>query len=182
MIKPITASLVLLCLCAPADAQRGGSSNNKAPNVTSSIEFTEGTTLQVTHQSITWAEGRTMKNLMDKDGGATLRERWNARAVSRPLGSVVAGVSFTIGDKMVEAGEYDLYFTLDDDLKWHLNLANKTTDGPAITWALPLEESDQHHARLVVSLTAGDKDGTGRMWIAFGTQYCWVQFMPADDQ
>lgn len=182
MWKHVSTGLVVLSLCAPAAAQRMGSTNRAAPTVTESIEFKDGPKLEVSYQSITWAGGQMMRRLMDKEGGAGAREGFNRRAVGSPLGTVAASAGFTLGGKAVDAGEYDLYFTIDEDLKWHLVLASKTTDGPPIDWALPLEDTDNHRSRLGIDLGAGDEDNTGVLRISFGTKHCAVAFAPGEGE
>lgn len=181
MFKPVTASLVLFCLCAPAAAQIGGSANRAAPTLTENITFPSGAMLEVSYKSATWAEGRMMKALTDKEEGEGTRSAFNRRAAGSPLGSLQAKMDFTVGGKTVAAGEYDLYFTIDEDLKWHLVLANKTTDGPNIDWLLALEEGDKHRTRLGIDLGAGDDNNTGELRISFGYWHCVVPFAAASD-
>ena len=175
-MKTLASATLALALCAaPAMAQFQGSSNTNAPTIEQSIQLGDAT-LAVSYKAITWAGGRTMEAAMDKDKGARMRERINGGAEKSPLGSLKASSDFTIGGKTLAAGDYKLFFNIDDDLKWHLiaSAGEKKVD-----LLLPLEESPKQHARLIVAIIAGEKDGTGALAVAFGKQQCKVDLAPA---
>jgi hypothetical protein len=89
-----------------------------------------------------------------------------------PIGSLETSDDLTIGGKTVAAGDYKLYFTIDDDLSWHLVLAASEEGGAKFDWKLDLTETKSVATRLCVNLGAGEKDGTGVLGIAFGKMGC----------
>ena len=177
MMRLISAVAVLgLCLALPA--QRMGSTNSNAPTVSSSIAFKGGAELSVKHVSTTWAEGRTMSTLMDKEGGARFRNMVNQRAASSPLGTLTVSSAFMLGGNKVEAGEHDLYFTIDEDLHWHMMLAHKGKDDVRVDVKLELQDADES-SRLTVAVMAAKSDKEGTMKISFGKKACSMTFMAA---
>ena len=169
----IVPALLALAFVAPASAQKMGSSNSNAPSCTSSITA-GGLTVEVKFTSITWASGRTMEQLTSEKGEAA-RTRINNGAEKAPLGELKTSADIMLGDKAVKAGTYAVFFTIDKDLKWHLNLAAKET---RLEWALDLKDANQEMKRLHISLGAGDQDGTARLTIGFGKKICHVAVTP----
>ncbi len=178
-MRTLASASLALALCAvPVSAQKMGSANTNAPSIEQSIKLGDDT-LTLTYTAITWAGGQMMEAAMDKDSGGRARQRINNTAEKAPLGTLKASADFDIGGKAVAAGEYKLFFTIDDDLKWHMVAAS---GDKRVDWTLPLEESDKHRSRLIVALIAGDEDGTGALAIAFGKQNCKVELAPGGGQ
>jgi hypothetical protein len=175
LVATVTAAAV--CMAMPATAQRMGSSNRNAPTIVQSIQFPDGAKLVVEYVSITWAKGRTMEGLMSDEGAAN-RQRFNENAATSPLGSVEASTAFELGGVAVPAGKYSLYFTIDDDAKWHLVLADKADAKKNLEWTLDLQEGGHHRSRLAVDIDAGDDGSSGMLMIAFGDKHASVPFAP----
>jgi hypothetical protein len=165
MKKFLTFALAA-ALCAPAFAQRMGSTNSSAPALKQQVMVGD-MKMSLDYTSITWASGSTMGRIMDKEKGARMRSRVNETASQAPLATLNTNVALMLGDLHVPAGEYNAYFTVDDDLAWHLNLAGK--DKP-LTLKLPLADSKHEHKRLAMPIYPTEK-GIGLM-IAFGNQSC----------
>jgi hypothetical protein len=172
-MRTLLSALVLGAFAAALPAQQMGSVNASAPTVTQSIKFANGASLSIEYKSITWAQGRTMDALKDAERGARMRERVNAQAERAPLGSAAVASAVTIGDQTVKAGDYKLYFTIDDENAWHLVLAAEEGDAKH-TWKLDLKDTEKAQSRLVVGLMAGAKDTEATMKIAFGSSACTV--------
>jgi hypothetical protein len=171
-MKTLPLSLVLAAaLAAPGTAQRMGSSNSDAPTVTQTIQFAkQSSPVEIKYTAVTWADGKTMEAIANKENGARTRQRINNSAKNSPLGSFSTPVAITLGGKAVPAGEYKLYFNVDDDLKWHLILGAASEDGDEteLKWKLDLKDTPKHVQRLQIVMTAGDKSDTANLEITFG--------------
>jgi hypothetical protein len=150
-------------LCAPAFAQKMGSSNSDAPTVKQTVMAGDAK-ISLDYTSITWASGRTMTGLMDKDKGGRMRERVNGSAKDSPLGSLNTSVDLMCGELQIPAGDYKVYFTITDDLAWQINFMGKDKTH---TMTLPLAEAEHESKRLMLCLYAGEEEGAG-VYVAFG--------------
>jgi hypothetical protein len=166
MIHKFLSFALAAALCAPAFAQKMGSTNADAPSVKQSLMAGDAK-VALDYTSITWAAGKTMARIMDKENGARMRARVNESAADAPLGSMTTSVDLMCGDLHLPAGDYKLFFTITDDLAWHINFqgAEKTH-----TLKLPLGDSPQESKRLKLCLYAGDDDGAG-IYVAFGKHH-----------
>lgn len=162
-MKKILAVCLAAALCAPAFAQKMGSSNTNAPTIKQSIVAGDAK-MSLDYTSITWASGQTMARLMDKEGGARARTRTNENASKAPLGAFTTSVAVMVGDLHLPAGEYKVFFTITEDLAWQINFqsGDKTH-----TTKLPVQESEHESKRLLLCLYAGDEEGAG-VYVAFG--------------
>jgi len=183
-MRKIVAAVALLSLCTAAPAQRGGgSANRKSPTMSSSIEFSGGGKLSISYQAVAWAKGRAMSAILDQDNGAEARKRFNERALSNPIGKLAVTADVEVGGVAITAGDYDMSFTVSDDLHWHLLLANRTTDTLPLKIALDLKQVDEHIGRLRINVVAGEADSTGGLLISFGAMHGGVHFgLPAADK
>ena len=161
----LVPALLAFATVAPVSAQKMGSANSNAPSCTSSITAGD-MTVEVKFFSIVW--GKTMENLTSEKGEA-IRTRVNNSAEKAPLGELKTNADIMLGGKAVKAGSYSLFFTIDKDLKWHLNLAAK--DGAKMDWTLDLKDSGHELKRLHVGITAGDEAGSARLNVGFGKQW-----------
>lgn len=171
IILPVSLSLALL---GSATAQKMGSSNTNAPSASSSIAFNDGLKLEVKYTSITWAGGKMMTAAADKEKGERARGMINKGAESNPLGEFTTSADVTLGGKKVAAGSYDLAFTIDAELKWHLMLTSKENKETKLDWKLDLTDSGHESKRLAIWVQAGDADGAAMMGIAFGKMACMI--------
>lgn len=163
-------ALCALLASANVQAQRMGSSNSGAPTVSQSIKFSNGAALSIEYASITWASGSTMDRIASDDSGR-FRQRINSSAEKNPLGSATVTKAVTLGGKVVKAGDYKLYFTLDEKNAWHMVMASGSTKHD---WKLPLEEGSKMKSRLTMSLSAAKQDSAANLAVSFGKMSCEV--------
>ncbi|MBL8727212.1 MAG: hypothetical protein JNM25_02195 [Planctomycetes bacterium] len=163
MMTKILSFALAAALCAPAFAQKMGSSNSDAPTVKQTVMAGDAK-ISLDYTSITWASGRTMTAIMDKEKGGRMRERINGSASDSPLGSLTTSVDLMCGELVIPAGEYKVFFTITDDLAWQINFMGKEKTH---TMKLPLTESEHESKRLMLCLYAGEEEGAG-VYVAFG--------------
>ena len=173
MKKLLTLALAT-ALCAPAIAQKFGSTNEGAPTIKQSIEM-GGKKMSLNYTAITWADGKTMSRAMDKANGKGFREFINGSAPKSPLATFESSVDCKCGDLMLPAGEYKVFYTITEDCDWQINF--QKGDAKPQTMKLALTDNPMEHKRLVMSLHAGDK-GAGS-YIGFGKKSCMLEFAPA---
>jgi hypothetical protein len=160
-------------LCAPAFAQKMGSTNSNAPTIKQTIVAGDAK-ISLDYTSITWASGKTMGRLMDKES-TDARARVNKMAGDQPLGSMTSSVDLMLGDLHIPAGDYKVYFTIDDDLTWSINFKGKEK---TLTSKLALMPSDHESKRLLLCLYAGEEDGAG-VYVSFGDKMGMLELKPA---
>ncbi|MEO6593601.1 MAG: hypothetical protein ABIP94_02485 [Planctomycetota bacterium] len=172
-MKKLLSISLATALCAPIFAQKMGSSNSDAPAVKQTITAGDAK-ISLDYTSITWASGRTMTAVMDKEKGASARKRINDSASKAPLGKFSSSVDVMCGDVHLAAGEYQVFFTITDDLAWQVNFQGKDK---TFTTKLALEDSGHESKRLMLCLYAGEEDGAGA-YVAFGKQAGMLAFKP----
>lgn len=172
-MKSFLSFALAAALCAPAFAQKMGSTNSNAPALSQSITIGEAK-MSLDYTSITWADGKTMTAIADKEKGARARTRVNNSAASAPLGKFTTSIDCKCGDATLAAGAYDVYFTIGDDLAWSLNFkaGDKVT-----TTKLDLKSGEHESKRLQMLLHATD-NGAGA-WLSFGKMSGMLAFAPA---
>ena len=159
-------------LAVPATAQVSGANRN-APVVTTSIVFPNKAKIEVSYAAIHFGQG--MWQAIKDDEQAI--EQFNDSAKSAPIGSVETSIAVRVSGREVAAGKYAMYFTYNTEFgSWILNLAKEGSD--LIQWGLRLEESEKKHARMFISLAAGDKSDNAEFTVAFGNQYVTVPVTP----
>ena len=163
-MKKLLSLALAAALCAPAFAQKMGSTNSNAPMMKQSIEAT-GAKMSLDYEAITWADGKTMSRIMDKEKGAGMRKRINESAAQSPLGSFTTSVDCKVGANTMPAGDYKVFFTVDDDLNWSINFQGKDK---TFTEKLTLADSGHESKRLMLCMYATDK-GAG-VYVAFGSK------------
>jgi hypothetical protein len=161
-------------LCAPAFAQKMGMTNSNAPTIEQTIMAGDAK-MSLNYTSITWASGKTMTAIMDKEKGERARSRVNSTAKDAPLGTFTTSVDVTCGDLKLAAGEYQVYYTINDKLEWQINFMGKETH----TMTLPLMDSGEESKRLMMCLYAGEKDGSAGVYVSFGKKMCMLTFASA---
>ena len=172
-MKKLLSIVLASALCAPAFAQKMGSSNSNAPTVKQTVMAGEAK-ISLDYTSITWASGATMGRILDKEGGAKVRARTNDTASKAPLGALSTSVDLMCGDVHLPAGEYQVYFTITEDLAWQINFQGKDKTH---TMKLDLANSDHESKRLMLCLYAGEEEGAG-VYVAFGKQSGMLSLKP----
>ncbi len=165
MTKLLSFALAL-AVSVPVYAQKMGSSNRNAPKIEQTIMAGDAT-MSLNYTSITWADGQMMQRLADKETGARARQMVNDSAPNAPLASFETNVDVMCGKLHLPAGEYKVFYTIDDDTNWHINFmaGDKTHE-----MKLPLSPVKNEYKRLVMPIYA--EDGGCGLYIAFGTQSC----------
>lgn len=172
-MKKMLSLVLAAALCVPAFAQKQGMSNNNAPTVKQTVMAGDAK-MSLDYTSITWASGSTMTALADKEKGARQRQRVNGNAANAPLAAFSTSIDVTCGDITLPAGEYQVYFTIGDDLEWSLNF--KSGD-KVTTTKLKLASGEHESKRLMMCLYAEDA-GAG-VYLAFGKMSGMLSFAPA---
>lgn len=163
-MKKILAFVLAAALCAPAFAQKMGSTNSNAPAMKQSITAGDAK-MSLDYEAITWADGKTMSRLMDKEKGAAARKRISESASQAPLGSFSTSVDCKVGDQSLPAGDYKVFFTIDEEMNWSINFQGKDKTH---TQKLTLADAGHESKRLMLCLYAAEK-GAG-VYVAFGNK------------
>jgi hypothetical protein len=171
-MKKILAFVLAAALCAPAFAQVMGSTNSNPPMLKQSLTAGEAK-MSLDYKSITWADGKTMSRIMDKEKGAAVRKRISESASQAPIGTFTSSIDVMCGDLHLPAGEYPMFFTVDDDLAWSINFQGKDK---VHTQKLTLADSGHESKNLMLCMYAADK-GAG-VYVAFGNKSGDVKFAP----
>lgn len=171
-MKTFLTLALAAALCAPVSAQKMGMSNNNAPTVKQTVTAGDAT-MSLDYISITWASGKTMTAIMDKEKGANTRSRVNSSASKAPLATFKTSVDVMCGNLHLAAG-YKIYYTIDDDLNWSINfmMGDKTQ-----TMKLDLADSEHESKRLMMCMYAGEEAGAG-VYVAFGNKSGMIDFKP----
>lgn len=171
-------SIVLAAsLCIPAVAQKSGMTNNNAPTIKQSIVAGDAK-ISLDYTSITWAQGQFMQRLTDKtEVGTKARARNNDMASKSPMGTFSSSTALKVGELNLPAGEYQVFFTINDDLTWNLNFAAK--DKVHTTKLALMDNPGRDHKQLVMSLYAADQTTVG-IYLGFGKQGGMIMAMPSN--
>jgi hypothetical protein len=164
-MKKLLSLVLAVALCAPAFAQRG-------PKLEQTITAGDAK-MSLNYTSLSYGEGKTVGMLLDKEGGKEMRQMMNERSANRPLAVFTTSIAVKCGDAMLAAGEYQVYFTVSDDLAWSINF--KQGDKVTST-ALKIEDSGHDSKRLLMCLYA-EEEGAG-VYLAFGKMGGMVSFQP----
>ena len=128
MMKFLLSLACAATLSVGLQAQISGSINRGAPKITNSIEM-GGNKLHLEYTSIRFGDG-AWQGIKDN---ADRHERFNQFAEQRPIGMVETSCDLETAGKMVPAGKYKMFFTVNAQAGWILNL--KSEGGDAIRWA-----------------------------------------------
>jgi hypothetical protein len=172
MKKLLTLALAA-ALCAPAFAQKGGSLNRNAPTIKQSITVGD-VKMSLDYTSIAFGEGKTFNSVMDK-ANAEARKRINDMAPKTALGKFSSTVDVSVGDTTLAAGEYDVYFTVNDDTSVNINF--KMGDKVTTSKLDLMPQAGHEHKMLVMSLYAAD-NGAG-VYLGFGKMAGMMTLTPA---
>lgn len=163
-MKKLLSLVLAAALCAPAFAQKMGSTNSNAPMMKQTIEAGSAK-MSLDYAAVTWADGKTMARIMDKEKGAGMRKRTNESGPQDPLGSFTTSVECKVGEQTLPAGDYKVFFTIDEELNWSINFQGKDK---TFTQKLTLADAGHESKRLMLCLYATDK-GAG-VYVAFGSK------------
>jgi hypothetical protein len=97
-------------------------------------------------------------------------------AQKAPLASMSTSVAVKCGDAVLPAGDYSVFFTIDEDLVWSINFAGK--DDKVHSVKLQLADSGHESKRLLLCLYA-EEEGAG-VYVSFGKQAGMLTFVPHD--
>ena len=156
-----------LALCVPAVAQRAPS-----PKIDQTITAGD-VKMSLNYTSISYGEGTTVTALLSKEGGE-MRAMMNERAASRPMATFTTSVAVKCGDVALAAGEYQVYFTVGDDLVVSMHFKQGEKD---VATKLKLDNGTHESKRLLMCLYA-EETGAG-VYLSFGKMTGMVSFVPA---
>jgi len=161
MIKTVLALTLSALMTGSLQAQISGSINRGAAKVTNAIEMGKNK-LEVSYTAIRFGEGGWQDIKDNKEG----HEGFNKFAASKPIGSVKSSCDLMAAGKTIPAGEYSMYFTINERAGWILNL--KPAEGDTIMWRMHLSDAAAKSACLKVSLEPSEKNGVCSIAIVFG--------------
>ena len=172
------SGLAALIVAGAASAQNA---NDLAPTAKQSLEFADGTKLEVGYRQLTLGGGNSLKSLMGKDArGEGMRRNFNEQYLPQHLaGKLELSRAMTLGGHELAAGAYGFTFRIDESLVWHFVV---TKDGKDAC-DLPLtakSDATQMASRLSIQPVAtSDREGTGYLAIAYGPLAAQIEFAPA---
>jgi hypothetical protein len=142
-----------------------GMANQNPPQIKQTITVSNNK-ISLDYMSITWADGKTMSAILDKANGADARKRLNATGPKQPLGSFTTSTDVTLGDLQIPAGDYQVFFTITEELAWQINFQGKEK---TLTTNLNVSNEGEHESkRLLLCLHAVDENAG--VYVAFGKQ------------
>jgi hypothetical protein len=173
-MKKLLSLVLAAAICAPVFAQKMGSLNANAPTIKQSITIGE-TKMSLDYTSLAYGEGKTVGAVLDK-ANANARKRINETAPKSAIGKFSTSVDAKVGDATLAAGEYDVYFTVNDDASVNINfrMGDKVTTSKLAL----MPEAGHEHKMLVMSLYAGDNGGAG-VYLGFGKMSGMLNIVPA---
>ncbi|MFM1870901.1 MAG: hypothetical protein RL398_323 [Planctomycetota bacterium] len=167
-MKILIASAVAALLAVAAPAQISGSINRTAPTVSQSIAMGEQK-VELSYTAIRFGQGAWQKVREN----TAAHERFNANAEKKPIGSVKTSVAVNAAGKEVPAGEYAMFFTVNERAGWILNLKPKA-GGDAIMWRMHLQNTEHKSDCMSITLAPSAEDGKCSITVSFGDQYVTV--------
>jgi hypothetical protein len=165
-MKKLLSFALALALCAPAFAQRG-------PKLEQSVTAGEAK-MSLNYTSLSYGEGKTMGTLLDKEGGKDMRAMMNERSANMQLAKFTTTVACTCGDAQLAAGEYQVYFTIGDDLGFTMHFKQ----GDKVTSTKIKLENGQHESKRLMMCLYAEENGAG-VYLAFGKLSGMVSFAAA---
>jgi hypothetical protein len=172
-MKKLLTIVLAAALCAPAFAQKSGSLNRNAPTVKQSITAGD-VKMSLDYTSLAFGEGKTFNAVMDK-ANADARKMVNTNAPKSPIGKFSTSVDVKVGDAALAAGDYDVFFTVNDDASVNINF--RMGDKVTTSKLMLMPEAGHEHKMLVMSLYAAD-NGAG-VYLGFGKLAGMITIAPA---
>ena len=173
-----TWAAVAALLCAPVVAQN---TNEDAPQATHSLEFSSGTTIEVSYRQLRLSGGQSLKALLSKSPqGKATRSFYNENYLPQFLhGTFKVTASTKLGDKNVKKGTYGFLFRIDDELKWHLVLTKSGKDAHVIALESTSDKKAQSKRLVVEPVAADDTEAKGHLEIRYGPLVANLDFAPS---
>jgi hypothetical protein len=173
-MKTFLTLALAAAFCAPAFAQQSGMINRNAPTIKQSITVGD-TKMSLDYTSLNYGEGKAVGQIMDK-ANAEARKRLNEGAPKKPLAKFSTSVDVKVGDATLAAGDYDVFFTVNDDTTMNINfrMGDKVTTSKLAL----MPDAGHQHKMLVMSLYAGDNGGAG-VFLGFGNMSGMLTIAPA---
>ena len=157
--------------------------NQDAPRAVHNVVWPNGTSLTVSYNQLTLAQGKSLEALMTKgERGAGMRAFYNDRYLPGTLaGKIEVSVPITLADHELAAGTYGFTFRIDEDLVWHL-IVNDAKDKPVAKVALKTDQKAAKAERLVVQpIPTTPRKAEGKLEIRYGPLSTYLPFgAPAD--
>lgn len=166
-IAMLFAATSAIAISPSARAQISGTINARAPRVTTTVELGDGSKLELRYTALHYGEGKWRTISED----ASERAAFNAMAQRKPVASVSTTAHVVASGNLVPPGRYDLYFTINRDQCWELNLHRQ--DGEAlipINWHMHAKATRKLHRRLRLGLEPAKETNAAIFRFAFGTQ------------
>jgi hypothetical protein len=177
----LRAALLGLAAVLPAGTARAQNANDDAPTARQSLEFTDGTKIEVAYRQLALGGGNSFKSLMTKDArGAGMRRIYNERYLPQHLaGKLELSRAMVLGGHELAAGAYGFTFRIDENLAWHFVVQK---DGKDVC-DLPLpakSDTAQMSSRLSIQpIATSHRESSGYLAIAYGPLAAQVEFAPA---
>jgi len=165
--RALAVWLVVTAFSAGAGAQVTGSINEDAPRLSTRIDFSEDSMIELHYTAIAYGKGYWRMLPRRKSQHA----EFNAMAARKPIGMVATTNHVVACGNLIPPGRYDLYFTINRDQCWELNLHRQ--DGEAlipINWHMHAKATRKLHRRLRLGLEPAKETNAAIFRFAFGTQ------------
>lgn len=164
-MKKLLSFALAIALCAPVFAQRGA-------KLEQTITMGDAK-MSLNYVSISYGEGKTVGTLLSKEGG-DMRKMFNERMAARPTTQFKTSIDVTCGDAKLAAGDYDVYFSIDDDLVVSMNFKQ----GDKVTSTkLKLNMAGQHEGKKLLMCLYSEEAGAG-VYLSFGKIEGMISFVP----
>lgn len=166
-MSALIASLVMAAFPAAATAQLTGTINENAPRMSTRIDFAADSMLELRYTAIAYGKGYW--RLLP--GRKSEHAAFNRLAAQKPIGTVATTNHVVACGNLIPPGTYDLYFTINRDQCWELNLRKQGGEGPIpINWHMHARATPQLRKRLFLSIEPTDQPNAALFRFAFGTQ------------
>jgi hypothetical protein len=172
-MKKLLSLVLAAALCAPAFAQKTPANAN-APAIKQSLTIGD-VKMSLDYAAVSYGEGKTVARVMDK-ANADLRKRINEMAPTAAIGKFSTSVDAKIGDVTLAAGDYDVFFTVNEDASVNINF--KMGDKVTTSKLALMPQAGHEHKMLVMSLHAGDDGGAG-VYLGYGKMSGMMTIVPA---
>lgn len=164
--RALAVSLGVIALSASAGAQVTGSINEKAPRLSTRIDFANGSMVELRYTAIAYGKG-SWRML---PGRKSQHAEFNANATRKPIGTVTTTTHVIACGNVIPPGRYDLYFTINADQCWELNLRRQRGEEPIpIIWHMHAKPTRALHKRLRLALEPTKETHLVSFRFAFGT-------------
>lgn len=162
----LTAGLAAAAFSVVTAAQVTGSINENAPRLSTRIDFPGDSMVELHYTAIAYGKG--MWRMLP--GQKSRHAEFNRIAASKPIGTFATTNHVVACGNLIPPGRYDLYFTIDRDQCWELNLRKQGGEGPIpIDWHMHAKSTAELHKRLHLAIDPVGEADKARFRFAFGT-------------